>query len=206
MPVTLTVQGHEEIIASLQNLSDKLQGPEVVNTLAHEAAIELGQTTPVGRRGAEAGKLSRTMTEVGGPEPTEGGWWAGVGNLEGIYPTTSAPKHTIRNFLEMIRGRVSGTEAGRIAASGPKRKRAGFDPKKAWWFLPEEEKGQLRAAREAGIVAVGGASPYRAKYWFIQEAGMEEVGIRPQGYIATAIGRIRNRIGDTVTRIIRGIR
>jgi len=204
VPVTLTVQGHEEIIASLQNLSDKLQGPEVVTALAHEAAIELGQTTPIGHRG-QAGKLSRTMTEVGGPESTGGGWWAGVGNLEGIYPTTSAPKHTIKNFLEMIRGRVSGTEAGRVAASGPKRKRAGFDPKKAWWFLSEEEKGRLRAAREAGIAAVGGTTPYRAKYWFIQEKGMGEVGIRPQGYIATAIGRIRNRMGDTITRIIRSI-
>jgi hypothetical protein len=205
MPVTLTVQGHEEIIASLQNLSDKLQGPEVVTKLAHESAIELGQTTPRGRRGSEAGKLSRTMTEVAGPEPAGGGWWAGVGNLEGIYPTTPAPKHTIKNFLEMIRGRVSGTEAGRIAASGPKRKRAGFDPKKAWWFLGEEEKQQLRAAREAGIAAVGGTSPYRAKYWFIHEAGMGEVGIRPQGYIARAVSRIRNRIGDTITRIIRSI-
>ena len=205
MPVTLTVSGHEELITSLKNLSNKLQGPEVVNALAHESAIELGQTTPVGVRGSLAGQLRRTMTEVGGPNQTGGGWWAGVGNLEGIYPLKSAPPHTIKRFLELIgKSKPSRVKTTRLGGFRPKRTRSG-SWKMAWWFLSDKEKEQLREMREAGVAAVGGTSPYKPKYWFIQEAGMGTVGIRPQGYVAQAVNRIRNRIDDTVVRIIRSI-
>lgn len=107
MPITLTVTGHEEIITSLNNLSDKLKGPEVVTELARMSAEVLKSVTPVGMRG-NAGLLQRTMSEVAGPEPTADGWWAGVGNLEGIYPLEPAPRDTIKNFLEMIRGQKGG--------------------------------------------------------------------------------------------------
>jgi len=204
MPVTLTVEGHEGLIASLQNLSDRLQGPKLVSKLAHQSSIELGQTTPVGTMGAEAGKLQRTMMEVGGPEQTTGGWWAGVGNLEGIYPLTSAPRHTIKNFLKMIR-KPKRVKITRLGGFRPSRAKGGTW-KMAWWFLKEEEKEQLREMREAGVASVGGTSPFRAKYWFIQEKGMGEVGIRrPQGYIQQAVGRIHNRIDEAIVRILRGI-
>ena len=203
MPITLTATGHEEILASLQNLSDKLRGPEVVETLAKESSIILAQNAPVGERGMTRGLLQRTVSEVAGPEPTGQGWWAGVGNLEGIYPLEPAPPDTIKNFLEMIRGRVSGTEAMRIGAK-PRRKKAGthFNPKRAWWYLSEEEKEQLRAAREAGIEAVGGTSPYRPFYWWIQEEGRSDVGIRGQHYITRAIHQIRSRIGQVILQVL----
>ena len=193
MPITLTVEGHEGIITSLQNLSNKVNSPEVVETLAKETSGLLAENTPRGRRG-DSGLLGRTMTEVAGPEPAGDGWWAGVGTLAGIYPLESAPKGTIKAFLEMIRGY-------RKKATKPRART--FDPKKAWWFLKEEEKVQLREMREAGVARVGGTSPYKPKYWFIQEAGMGEVGIGPQEYIAKAVTAIRSRIGETITRVVR---
>jgi len=186
------VEGHEGIIDSLQNLSNKLQGPEVVNTLAKETSIIMGQNTPVGTRGATRGQLQRAMSETAGPKPTEGGWWAGVGSLEGIYPLESAPRNTIKEFLRMIRGDPKG---------GPPRKKS-FEPEKAWWFLKEEEREQLREMRESGVVAVGGVSPYKPKYWFIQEKGKEEVGVTGQGYIKATIDAIRARIGQVVTNVL----
>jgi len=205
MPISLTVEGHEGIITSLHNLSDKLQGPELVSKLARESAIELGQTTPIGIRGAEAGKLSRTMTEVGGPMPTGSGWWAGVGNLEGIYPLASAPRHTIKRFLELIgKTKPSRVKKARLGGFRPKHMRSGTW-KMAWWFLSDEEKEQLREMREAGVTSVGGTNPYKPKYWFIQEKGMGEVGIKPQGYVAQAVSGICNRINDIVAEVLRGI-
>lgn len=206
MPTTLTVTGHNEIIASLQNLSDKLDGPEIVQTLGQMSSAILTQETPVGRRG-DAGKLQRTMSEMAGPEPTGQGWWMGVGNLEGIYPLEPAPRGTIAAFLERIGKKTRLQSYGRygVAAKAQKRKRAagtGFNPKHAWWYLSDEEKEQLRAMREAGIEDVGGASPYRPFYWYIQEEGMGDVGIRGQHYIARAIQQIRGRISSTILEVL----
>lgn len=197
------MEGHEGIIASLQNLSDKLQGPEVVDVLAKKTSVIIGHNTPVGRRGATSGLLQRTMSETGGPEPTKGGWWAGVGNLEGIYPTEPAPSNTIKNFLEMIRGPKKVRKVVRLGGFRPRRKRSGKWPM-AWWFLKEEEKVQLREMREAGVAAVGGVSPYKPKYWFVQETGMGSVGIGPQGYIERTVNTIRAGIGQMIADILGG--
>ena len=191
--ITLTVTGHEEIIASLNNLSNKLQGPELVQTLGQEASIILAQETPVGERGMTRGLLQRTMSEAAGPEPTGQGWWVGVGNLEGIYPLEPAPPDTIKNFLEMMRGSKKKTTRRHKAG-------AHFNPKHAWWYLPEEEKKLLRLMRETGRQSVGGASPYRPFYWHIQDVGMPMVRISGSGYIARAIGRIKAGIANAVTR------
>ena len=195
MPITLTVTGHEEIIASLNNLSNRLQGPEVVATLAKETSIILAQNAPVGQRGMTRGLLQRTMSEVAGPEPTGQGWWAGVGNLEGIYPLEPAPRGTIKAFLEMI---------GKKKGSSGKKPRVGtsFNPKKAWWYLPKEQKDLLRLMRETGRVDVGGTSPYRPFYWHIQEVGQGDVGIAGQGYIAASIATIRGRIASVVSSVL----
>lgn len=191
--ITLTVTGHEEIIASLTNLSDRLQGPEVVQRLSQMSSGILANVTPVGRRG-NAGLLQRTMSETAGPEPTGQGWWAGVGNLEGIYPLEPAPPDTIKNFLEMIGKGKTGTGTRKAGTS--------FNPKHAWWYLSEDEKKQLRAMREAGETAVGGASPYRPFYWWIQETGMPLVKIPGSGYVTSAINAIKGQIQQVIDRVL----
>jgi len=224
MPITLTVTGHEEIIASLQNLSDKIEGPEVVGRLAQMGSSILATEAPVGRRGS-AGLLQRTLSEMAGPEPVGQGWWAGVGNLEGIYPLPPAPKGTIAAFLKLWRARRGGTERkdGGMAKSKKvtgfrrrtrlggfrpfrtvrKRKAGtGFNPKHAWHYLTDEQKRELREMREAGDVDVGGASPYRPFYWHLQEKGSGEVGIRRQNYITRAISQIRMRMHDVILEAI----
>lgn len=97
MPITVQTA----VFDDLKNLSNKVKGPEVVQELARTASEAMIDAAPVGQYG-DAGLLSRTLSEVAGPEPREGGWWAGVGNLEGIYPLKSAPRDTIKNFLELI--------------------------------------------------------------------------------------------------------
>ena len=191
--ITLRVTGHEEIIASLNNLSNRLQGPELVRQLSQMSSGILANATPVGRRG-NAGLLQRTMSETAGPEPTGQGWWAGVGNLEGIYPLEPAPPDTIKNFLEMIGKGRTGT--------GKRKAGTSFNPKHAWWYLSEDEKKQLRAMREAGEKLVGGESPYRPFYWWIQEEGRSDIGIRGQRYIEWAIRQIKVRIKDVVEDIL----
>ncbi len=134
MPITLTVTGHSEIIASLQNLNDRLDGPEVVQALGQMSSAILEQSTPVGRRG-DAGNLQRTMSEMAGPERTGQGWWVGVGNLDGIYPLEAAPKDTIKNFLEMIRGRKVKAKRAAVLRQRRGRRRlvgAGFSPRRVW--------------------------------------------------------------------------
>ena len=203
MAITLTVEGHEGIITRLQNLSNKVNSPEIVETLAKETSGLLAENTPRGRRG-DSGLLGRTMTEVAGPEPAGDGWWAGVGNLAGIYPLEPAPKGTIKAFLEMIRGPKKIRRVTRLGGFRPKRKsRRSTKWPMAWWFLKEEEKVRLREMREAGVARVGGTSPYMPKYWFVQERGMGEVGIGPQEYIAKTVAAIRGRIGETITRVVR---
>ena len=193
MPITLTVTGHNEIIASLQNLNDRLDGPEVVQKLGQMTSAILEQSTPRGRRG-DAGKLQRTMSEIAGPEPTGQGWWMGVGNLEGIYPLEPTPKGTIAAFLERIGKGKKGT--------GKRKTGSSFNPKHAWHYLSDDEKNQLRAMREAGIEDVGGRSPYRPFYWHIQEEGQGDVGIRGQHYIARAIRQIKVRIAHTIQEVL----
>ena len=200
MPITLTVTGHEEIITSLQNLSDKIQGPEVVQELVLMSSEVLASEAPVGRRGS-AGLLQRTISEVAGPEPTGEGWWAGVGNLEGIYPLEPAPKGTIAAFLEIMRER-----RGEIGKR--KRKRAtgtGFVAQRAWWYLSEKEKQELRAMREAGETRVGGASPYRPFYWWIQEKGYPGVVPKAQRYIETAVNTIKGQIQQVIERVLASV-
>ncbi len=141
MPITLTVTGHEEIIASLQNLSDKLDGPEVVQALSQMSSVILVGETPVGHRG-DAGKLQRTMSEMAGPEPTGQGWWAGVGNLEGIYPLEPAPKGTIAAFLKRWREQHPGGDTGR-------RKVATKKSKKITKFRRRTRLGGFRSVRGA---------------------------------------------------------
>lgn len=195
MPITLTVTGHEEIITSLQNLSDKLQGPEVVQELALMSSEVLAAEAPVGRRG-NAGLLQRTISEVAGPKSTGQGWWAGVGNLEGIYPLEPAPRGTIATFLERIGKRKKG---------GKRRAGSNFNPKHAWWYLSDEEKQQLREMREAGYADVGGASPYRPFYWHIQDVGMPLVRIPGTGYITTAISTIKGQIQQVIERVLASV-
>ena len=193
MPITLTVQGHEELIASLQNLSDRLQGPEVVETLAKETSIIMAQNTPVGEYGMTRGILQRTMSEVGGPEATAGGgWWAGVGNLAGIYPLEAAPKGTIKAFLEGIR---------RFRKRAARSHKHFFDAKQAWRFLSKKEKEGLQLAREQG--RYGGSIPFRPKYWFIQERGMPEVGIpTAQKFVEKTITAIKGRLNRILSSIL----
>lgn len=194
--ITLRVTGHEEIIASLNNLSEKLQGPEVVQQLAQMSSEVLATEAPVGIRG-DAGLLQRTVSETAGPEPTGQGWWAGVGNLEGIYPLEPAPPDTIKNFLEMIGKGKKGTNKRKAGTS--------FNPKHAWWYLSEDEKKQLRAMREAGETAVGGASPYRPFYWHIQDVGMPLVRIPGSGYISIAINAIKGQIQQVIDRVLASV-
>lgn len=80
-----------------------------------------------------------------------------------------------------------------------------FNPKHAWWYLSEDEKQQLRAMREAGVAEVGGASPYRPFYWYIQEVGMEEVKIPGSGYISTAIGVIKGQMQGVISRVLSNV-
>lgn len=100
MPITS--QGDREIFDNLNRLQQRVDSPTVVSELAQAASRALAETTPVGRRG-NAGLLKRTMTEVAEPVRTAEGWWAGVGNLEGIYPLKSAPRGTIAAFLKRKR-------------------------------------------------------------------------------------------------------
>ena len=180
------------MIASLQNLSDRLQGPEVVETLARETSIVMAQNTPVGEYGVTRGILQRTMSEVGGPEATTDGWWAGVGNLAGIYPLVTAPKGTIKAFLESIR-RFRPRES-------TKPRRHFFNAQQAWKFLSEKEKQGLQLAREQG--RYGGSVPFKPKYWFIQEAGMPEVGITGQGFVERTVATIKGRLDQILTNIL----
>lgn len=195
MPITLTVTGHEEIIASLQNLSDKIRGPEIVQELALMSSEVLATEAPVGRRGS-AGLLQRTISEVAGPEPIGEGWWAGVGNLEGIYPLEPAPKGTIAAFLERI---------GKGKKGSKRKAGSSFNPKHAWWYLSEKEKQQLREMREAGYEDVGGANPYRPFYWHIQDVGMPLVKIPGTGYIITAISTIKGQIQQVIERVLASV-
>ena len=176
--------------------------------LAQMSSEIIVQEAPVGIRG-RAGLLQQTLSEIAGPEPTEQGWWAGVGNLEGIYPLKTARKGTIAAFLEKWRKPLRERflemwVKDKGGAMRPRKRRAGtsFNPKKAWWYLTEDQKRELRAMREAGVGDVGGASPYRPFYWHIQETGMEAVGIPGSGYITAAITAIKGQIQQVIDRVL----
>ena len=198
MPITVQT----EVFGDLRNLSKKVKGPEVVAELAQVVSLKLAEVSP-----KDTGLLQRTISETAGPEPIEQGWWAGVGNLEGIYPLVSAPRGTIAAFLIRIGKKKPLASFGRygaVAIAQKKKKAAGtgFNPKRAWWYLSEDEKQQLRAMREAGYKDVGGASPYKPFYWYIQETGMEEVGIGKKGYIEKTIGVIKGQIQQVISRVL----
>ncbi len=190
MPVSLTVTGTEGILASLDNLSNKVKGPELVQILGQEASIIIAQEAPVGERGMTRGLLQRTLSEMGPVTSTGDGWHVGVGNMEGILPPPDPPKGTIKRFLEIIRGSKKKTTRKRKVGTH-------FNPRHAWFYLSEEEKKLLRLMRETNREGVGGSSPYRPLYWHIQTTRGPHTG-----YVTRAIERIRSSIASTVHKVL----
>jgi len=192
MSVTLTVTGTEGILASLQNLSNRLSGPEIVTELSVMASAEIHRAAPVGRRG-DAGLLQRTLSETSPAEPTGDGWRAGVGNMDGILPLQPAPRGTIKYFLEKMGYK-------KFDGSGGKKK-AGtqFNP---WRALSDKQKSELRTLRESGDKRAGGSSPYRPFYWHVQDQGSAGAGITGSQYLTKAIHVIKSRIGSTILKVL----
>lgn len=63
----------------------------------------------------------------------------------------------------------------------------------AWHYLTPAQKRTLEAARRGGDY---GGDPNKAPYWYVQDVGMERVGIPAKGYIDRAIAAIRSRWKD----------
>jgi len=200
VPISLTVTGTERILGSLENLRAAIVSPDVVQNLADMASQVMSDNAPVGVRG-DAGLLQRTLSEVSVAQPTGNGWQIGVGNMQGIYPLEPAPRGTISAFLKKW-----AEEHGETGERKRKRTGTGFDPRKAWMYLSDEQKDRLRQMREAGEKDVGGSSPYRPFYWYVQDRGSEGASITGSGYIASAMSEIRQRIPGILRDTVKAAR
>ncbi len=142
------------------------------------AVLEKSPPTPV-----DKGCLRTALTASERPKRLASGQWTvGIGDKRRMgmgVSAGSAPRGTIKAFLEARRGRPSRN-------STPKRR--WFDPKYAWWFLKPEEKEALSEAREGGQFGGQLYRGHQPRYWWLQETGRYPApyGGKAAGYLANA--------------------
>jgi hypothetical protein len=79
------------------------------------------------------------------------------------------------------------------------KRRLGFDPALAWWFLSRAQKEALRAERLRGRF---GGTP-EPMYWPQQDVGMSYVGIVGSHYTKRANDIVKGRFHAVVQEIMR---
>ncbi len=86
----------------LTTILDRLQSPELIESLGQSLAESLSSNAPVA-----SGATARALAPVGEPERTTMGWWMGVGNDEAVgSKDTQAPRGTLRAFFDYLENSV----------------------------------------------------------------------------------------------------